>query len=311
VALLLALGLAGLARGGAARAAMDHGPDRLDERPGEHAPPQWIRATLVAHPLRETPDPLAIGRLVDDAFPLPSGTRLRFRLPAGCDAEWGDTVTALATLERPSGLRNPGGIDARAAARGDAVAVQGRALVAHVARARGIALLPRATAARWRRAMEAALGQGLSPACRELVTPLVIGDRSAFPTELGAEFRAAGLTHLLALSGMHVVWLAGVAPPSQRHWARGAGRALCGAACALFYGVIAGPLPSLMRAVATELAAAAARLLGRALDPVQALAISVLVLLGVAPGWAGDLGFQLSCAATLGMVTSDRHSPRD
>src|SRR5262249_32537136 len=39
------------------------------------------------------------------------------------------------------------------------------------------------------------------------------------------------------------------------------------------------------------------------LDPVQALAMSVVGLLALAPGWADDLGFQLSCVATLGLVT--------
>src|SRR5262249_51079771 len=48
---------------------------------------------------------------------------------------------------------------------------------------------------------------------------------------------------------------------------------------------------------------ALARVRGCALHPVQALALSVVALLLIAPGWAIDLGFQLSCAATLGLVT--------
>lgn len=58
-----------------------------------------------------------------------------------------------------------------------------------------------------------------------------------------------------------------------------------------------------MRAVATELVIAGAQLAGRALDPVHGLAMSVVVLLTLAPGWAHDLGFQLSCLATLGLVS--------
>jgi competence protein ComEC len=80
-------------------------------------------------------------------------------------------------------------------------------------------------------------------------------------------------------------------------------RALAAALCALFYAGIAGPLPSLMRAAAHECLMATATVRGRALDPVQALALSVLGLLGCAPGWAADLGFQLSYAATLGLIT--------
>jgi competence protein ComEC len=184
------------------------------------------------------------------------------------------------------------------------VAVEGRALAATVDRGRGFDGAARATVTRWRRAIERSLAGGLSPASRELVLPLVTGDRSGLPPDLGAHLRVAGLTHLLALSGLHVVWLASLARGSAAALGRGIrGRAIAGALCALFYMGIAGPLPSLMRSVVTELAIAAARLLGRALDPVQGLALSALGLLVVAPGWADDLGFQLSCAATLGLVT--------
>ena len=57
-----------------------------------------------------------------------------------------------------------------------------------------------------------------------------------------------------------------------------------------------------MRAAVHECLMAAAALRGRALDPLLALARSARGLLACAPGWAGDLGFQLSFAATLGLV---------
>src|SRR5262249_57022073 len=40
----------------------------------------------------------------------------------------------------------------------------------------------------------------------------------------------------------------------------------------------------------------------RAADALQSLALAPLVLLACAPAWGSDLGFQLSCAATLGLV---------
>jgi competence protein ComEC len=158
--------------------------------------------------------------------------------------------------------------------------------------------------ARWRRAHEATVASRLSSRANQLVIPLVIGDRSALPPDLGAAFRAAGLVHLLALSGLHVVWLAALARGLCALAGGGVrARALAGALCALGYAGIAGPLPSLLRAAATELLVAAARFRDRALDPLQALALGAMALLVVAPGWCADLGFQLSCAATLGLVT--------
>ena len=106
---LLALALAGLARGGAARQALEHGVRGL----GDETVPRWIRARVVEHPLREADAPLAIVRMVDGAGKLARGTRVRLRLPAGCDAEWGDTLMALTTLERPPGRTNPGGFAPR------------------------------------------------------------------------------------------------------------------------------------------------------------------------------------------------------
>jgi competence protein ComEC len=112
------------------------------------------------------------------------------------------------------------------------------------------------------------------------------------------------LIHLLALSGLQVSWLASLARVAGASMGGGpVARALAGAACALAYLGIAGPLPSMARAAVTECLVAAGRIGQRALDPVQCLAVTVILLLACFPGWAGDLGFQLSCAATLGLVT--------
>ncbi|MFN8587061.1 MAG: DNA internalization-related competence protein ComEC/Rec2 [Candidatus Eisenbacteria bacterium] len=110
--------------------------------------------------------------------------------------------------------------------------------------------------------------------------------------------------HLLALSGLHVAWLAAVARVACAAVGGGpVARAWTGAACAALYALFAGPIPSLLRAVASEGYAALARVTKRGADPAQSLAVGALVLLALRPGWAHDLGFQLSCAATLGLVT--------
>jgi len=299
VAVLAALLLAGLARGAGHRAWLEH--QRLLVRDEER--PWRIEARIVEPPEREAGEPDALAAVERATPPLLAGTRLRLRLPDGDPAEWGDEVAVLARLERPPGVRNPGGFDARASADAAALAASGRAYACRVLGARGPGSWPRGSVARWRRAIEGCLDARLSPAARELVVPLVVGDRSALPPDLSAAFRASGLVHLLALSGLHVAWLAALARGLCATLGGGvAARALAGAVCAAFYAGIAGPLPSLMRSAATECLVAAARVRGRALDSIQALAVSAMLLLAVAPGWAGDLGFQLSCAATLGLT---------
>jgi competence protein ComEC len=299
-AALLALALAGGARGAGHEAVLRVARERL----AANGPFHRVGGRVVEPPPREGGEPVAVLAVERARPPLPRGTRLRLRLPPGSAAEWGDALDAVARVEVPRGPRNPGGFDARAAAGASAVAGTGRALTA-VARPRP---LPggwqRATVARWRRAVERRLDAALSPETRELVVPLVVGDRSGLSTAMAADLRASGLVHLLALSGLHVVWLASIARGAVASLGGGVGpRAVAAALCAALYVGLAGPLPSLMRAAAHECLMTAATLRGRALDPVQALALSALGLLAVAPGWACDLGFQLSYAATLGLAT--------
>jgi competence protein ComEC len=299
LALLIALTLAGAARGGAHQRAIDVRRATLPDRDR----PIWIEGRLVEPPPRESGEPAAVVSVTAARPPIVRGSRVRLRFPAGSDVEWGDEVRALARIEAPDTCRNPGGYDARAAADAGGIVASGRALVVERRASSILHRWPRATATRWRRAIERRLDAGLSPGARELVVPLVIGDRSALPTDLNARLRASGLIHLLALSGLHVVWLASLARGGCA--ALGGGpraRALAGALCAATYAGIAGPLPSLLRAAVTETLVALARGAGRALDPMQSLATGALLLLAVAPGWARDVGFQLSCAATLGLV---------
>jgi competence protein ComEC len=300
VAVLCVVAAAALARGSAAAAWLDRAESQVrDDRP------YWVHARLLDHPGREGDAPAVMARIERAEPSLPSALRARIRLPAGCDAEAGDVVEALVMLERPREAGNPGGFSPRAAARAMGCAAVGRALTAQ--RAATVASIGRATIVRWRRAIERVLATGLSENARELAVPLVVGDRSGVSIETSVRLQAAGLTHLLALSGLHVTWLAGVARGMAAVAGGGiGGRAIAGAACALFYVAIAGPLPSLLRAACTELGMTWARLRGRAIDPVQALALSALVLILVAPGWVDDLGFQLSCTATLGIVTVGR-----
>ena len=301
-ALLLSLAAfsLGLARGGARATRLE----ALRARVPVAASFARVVVVLDEPARRETGVPQALARVLAASPPLPWGLEVRLRLPPACAADWGDTLAALVRLEPFPPIRNPGGFDARAAADAAGALAHGRAYTALVSPQRSLAAVPVRLAMRLRRAMESALARGLTPAARELASPLLFGDRSAMTPELDAELRGSGLVHLLALSGLHVIWLAGAAR-GLAALARGGRRtrALAGAACAVGYALVAGPLPSLMRAVAAELATTAARLAQRALDPLQSLAAGMLVLLALAPGWAGDLGFQLSCAATLGLVT--------
>jgi competence protein ComEC len=298
-ALVLACALAaGCARGGA-REVRAHA---LAARASAAGALARFEAVVDEPPRLESGDAVAHARVIAGPA-LPLGARVRLRLPEGAPCEWGDTLVVLARLEPFEPRRNPGGFDARAAAEAAGVLLHGRAFTVRAIPARGARHLPVAIAMDARRAMERALAR-----CRTGARTggaLLFGDCSAMSPRWTHGCEARGWCTCSRCRGC--TWLAAVARGACA-WVGGgiAARAWAGAACALLYAMLAGPIPSLLRTVAGETLGALARLTQRAGDPVQALAMGAAALLAWEPGWAGDLGFQLSVAATLGLVTLSR-----
>ena len=143
----------------------------------------------------------------------------------------------------------------------------------------------------------------LPPAPGGLLPGLAVGDTSAQTTEVEDDFRAAGLSHLTAVSGANLAIVAGAVLALARvlradpRWA-----ALLSALAVAGFVVLARPSPSVVRAAAMAAVVLLALGLGRARSAVPALAAAVLVLLLVDPALAGDAGFALSVLATAALV---------
>lgn len=151
---------------------------------------------------------------------------------------------------------------------------------------------------------------GLREACRELpaerrgVLPgMVVGDTSQLGEELEEDFRTAGLTHLLVVSGANLAIVAGAVMAFCRLVGLGRRRApfLAGAALIAFV-VVARPEPSVLRAAVMSVIALLAYFLGRERQGVPALSAAVLLLILLDPGLARSYGFALSAAATGGLL---------
>ncbi len=129
---------------------------------------------------------------------------------------------------------------------------------------------------------------------------LVLGDTSEVPSAARRGLRRAGLAHLLALSGLHVGLVAGmvllVSAGLPGPW-----RIALAVAATALYLLLAGPRPSLLRAVAMVMAAGGSVLLERPPNAANALAGVAAVMALAAPGLLGDLGFVLTIAATGGI----------
>jgi competence protein ComEC len=207
------------------------------------------------------------------------GDRLRVRASLAA-ARWSDPLgrQPRVVLRRPV-------IEERAPPRGavSGAALRGSELVREAARRRALATL--------------------APERAGLLVGMALGDTSLLPDDLERHFRAAGLTHLMAVSGANLavvlgagLWLAGAA---------GAGRrtlAAVGVVLVVLLVVVTRWEPSVLRAGVMAGLVLFGVATGRGPGGRRALCLAVMVLLLADPALVGALGFQLSVAATAGVL---------
>ena len=141
-----------------------------------------------------------------------------------------------------------------------------------------------------------------SPAA-ELLTGILFGQRSRLPEEVQENFRASGVGHLLAVSGLHVGLVAALILGLWR-LIRLRGKVPLVMAIILVFGYayLTGMRPSALRAAVMISFALGALLLERERDLPTTIALAALVTLLINPLYLFSIGFQLSYIATLGIV---------
>ncbi len=139
-----------------------------------------------------------------------------------------------------------------------------------------------------------------------LLAALVLGSAVVpLPQELRDSFRVAGLSHALAASGFHLSVLLGAVLPLGRSLGRPLRLTLAGGAILLFL-LLAGPQPSVVRAVLTGGMGLLILEAGRRARPLALLLLTAVVMLLLRPDWLADVGFQLSVAATAALLVTAR-----
>jgi len=141
------------------------------------------------------------------------------------------------------------------------------------------------------------------PAQRALVPALVDGDDTGLSEEVADDFRATGLTHLLAVSGTNLTLVVGFLLILAR-WVGLRGRALLGVGALGIVGfvLLARTEPSVVRAAAMGTVGLVAMGAHGRRRGARALGVAVTALLLLAPGLAVQVGFALSVLATGGIV---------
>ena len=145
-----------------------------------------------------------------------------------------------------------------------------------------------------------AFGEGESAA---LVTAMLTADTADLPAGLRTALSAAGISHLLAVSGLHLSILLAVCGKlgDLLLWSRKK-KALYSGLCCLIMIILAGFSASVLRAALMAGLALGAPLRGRRGDGLTGLGFAAAILLLCNPAAVWELSFLLSCGATLGIL---------
>ncbi len=159
-----------------------------------------------------------------------------------------------------------------------------------------------------RRTARAALGHGLPAQERALAQGMVLGDDSGLSDVTKDEFRATGLTHLVAASGANVALLVALVFAAARLIGVGlTARATAAVAVIALYVPLAGGGPSIQRAGVMGAAAALALIAGRPASRGHALLLAATITLAHDPRALTDPGWQLSFAAVAALLLRARN----
>ena len=259
-------------------------------------------------------------------LPERSVKRIRLKINAGKDGaarafKGGDGVTLKGILSAPPGPVVPGGYDpARAAyftaisAYGfstsppDAASLESRTFEEEFAR--------KLTRFRYGTAQRVLANspEGTSG----LQAALLTGIRTYIPQTQVDSLRAAGLAHVLAISGLHMGLLAGgaywlaslllacITPLSRRYDMR-KGAAVIGAMAATAYLLLSGASVATQRAYIMALIVFLAIILDRRAFSIRSVSVAAFITLSLHPEALVSAGFQMSFAAVLALVVVYRH----
>ncbi len=254
----------------------------------------------------------------DGWHPVAGGVRLTVygRLAARESGQWlaGRRIRTTAQLRRPSSFRDPGVADSRVsmARRGTILvgSVKSAALVELCHTGSWAAELAAACRALVRRAVTDCVGRW-GERSAAIVTAILIGDRAGLSDDVRERLQQAGTYHVIAISGGNIAILAGLSMLLLRLFGVGSRTACLGTAGALvFYAGLVGGGASVVRATLMGVTYLLARLGDHRGAPLNALGVSVSIILVLSPLAIFDPALALTAGATLGiLIGSARMAP--
>ena len=152
--------------------------------------------------------------------------------------------------------------------------------------------------------LAAALQRAMPPPESGLAQALLLGIRTELPAEVKDAFRTAGMSHLLAISGLHVgIVLALALGIGSATLGSGNPLVIFGAMATVWiYAVVSGLDPPVVRAAIMGSLALAQGLTGRGMRGLTALTLAAGLMICADPTLLTSLSFQLSFTAMAGVI---------
>lgn len=154
-----------------------------------------------------------------------------------------------------------------------------------------------------RRATTKVIRKSLPQKYSSMLCAMLLGDVSYLDSKITENFRATGISHLLAISGLHVSLLTYCVMSLLRNLRLPVKLNISlTMAFILMFMAVTGFSPSVTRAGIMHLTALTARLLMRDADNLTSLSLSLLIMCILNPWSAADIGLQMSVCSTLGLI---------
>ena len=136
----------------------------------------------------------------------------------------------------------------------------------------------------------------------QLLKALLLGERGQLSSATRSYFRRAGVTHLLALSGMHLAIIVSLIGALLRPFFNRRVTIALLAVCTVLYLWLIGSNPSLERATIMFVLWSLLKLSGRETNALNIIALAFLLLVVLHPRAVTEISFQLSFAALSGIL---------
>lgn len=136
----------------------------------------------------------------------------------------------------------------------------------------------------------------------ELLSGILLGNDNGISAKLEKAYQITGTAHIIAISGFNIALLAGLITSHANRWL-GVWRGTLVAVLVLaVYTILVGAGASVVRAAVMGCVGVLGASIGRRGNGLNTLGVAILTMCLVNPYLPWDVGFQLSCFATLGLV---------